>query len=59
MIRLAVAAAILVIGTVSFAAQPKAQSPNPALLAPGQSRRMLAPPVYKGRSSYPAAGRIH
>jgi hypothetical protein len=34
MIRLTVAAAILAIGTVSFAAQANAQSPNPALLAP-------------------------
>jgi hypothetical protein len=39
MIRLTVAAAIFAIGTVSFPAQAKAQSPNPALLARGQSGR--------------------
>jgi hypothetical protein len=34
-----------------------AQSPDPALLAPGQSGRMLAPPRYPAsRSSYASAG---
>jgi hypothetical protein len=34
-----------------------AQSPDPALLAPGQSGRMMAPPLYTGsRPSYASAG---
>jgi hypothetical protein len=57
MIRLTVAAAMFAIGTVSLATSPaNAQSPNPALLAPGRSGGMLAPPQYTGRSSYASAG---
>jgi hypothetical protein len=57
MIRLTVVAVMFAIGTVSVAtSKANAQSPNPALLAPGQSGRMLAPPVYTGRSSYATAG---
>jgi hypothetical protein len=38
--------AMFAIGTVSFAIpQANAQSPDPALLAPGHSGRMLAPPL--------------
>jgi hypothetical protein len=49
MIRLNVVAVMFAIGTVSLAIpNASAQSPNPALLAPGQSGRMLAPPVYTG-----------
>jgi hypothetical protein len=57
MIRLTVVALIVAVGTVSLAI-PKAdaQSPNPLLLAPGHSGRMLAPPRYAGRSGYASAG---
>jgi hypothetical protein len=57
MIRLTVVALIVAVGTVSLAI-PKAdaQSPNPVLLAPGHSGRMLAPPRYAGRSGYASAG---
>jgi hypothetical protein len=56
MIRLTVVALIFAIGTVSLAI-PKAdaQSPDPALLAPGHSGRMLAPPRYTGRSGHASA----
>ncbi len=47
MIRFAVAL-IFALGTSSLAPQANAQSPDPALLAPGQSGRMLAPPRYTG-----------
>jgi hypothetical protein len=58
MIRLPVMAVIFAIGTVTLAMPPaNAQSPDPALLAPGQSGRMLAPPRYSGsRPSYASAG---
>jgi hypothetical protein len=57
MIRLTVVALIVAVGTASLAI-PKAdaQSPNPVLLAPGHSGRMLAPPRYAGRSGYASAG---
>jgi hypothetical protein len=52
-----VVAVMFTISTVSLAIpNANAQSPNPALLAPGQSGRMLAPPVYTGRSSYASVG---
>ena len=58
MIRLSVMAAIFAIGAASLAtSSANAQSPDPALLAPGQSGRMLAPPRYSGsRPSYASAG---
>jgi hypothetical protein len=57
MIRLTVVAVMFAIGTVSLATpQANAQSPDPALLAPGHSGRMLAPPRYTGRSGYASAG---
>jgi hypothetical protein len=57
MIRLTVVAVMFAIGTVSLATpKANAQSPDPALLAPGQSGRMLAPPRYTGRSRYASAG---
>jgi hypothetical protein len=57
MIRLTVIAAIFAVGTASLATpQANAQSPDPALLAPGQSGRMLAPPRHTGsRPSYASA----
>ena len=56
MIRLPVMAIIFTIGTTSLATSPaNAQSPDPALLAPGQSGRMLAPPRYTGRSGCASA----
>jgi hypothetical protein len=56
MIRLTVVAVMFAIGTVSLATpQANAQSPDPALLAPGHSGRMLAPPQYAGRSGYASA----
>jgi hypothetical protein len=57
MIRLTVVAVMFAIGT-AFAAMPQAnaQSPDPALLAPGHSGRMLAPPPYTGRSGHASAG---
>jgi hypothetical protein len=57
MIRLTVVAVMFAIGTVPLAIpQANAQSPDPALLAPGHSGRMLAPPRYTGRSGYASAG---
>jgi hypothetical protein len=58
MIRLSVMAVIFGIGSASLATSAaQAQSPDPALLAPGQSGRMLAPPRYSGsRPSYASAG---
>jgi hypothetical protein len=53
-----VAIAILFAVCAAFAAMPQAsaQSPDPALLAPGQSGRMLAPPRYSiSRPSYGSA----
>jgi hypothetical protein len=43
MIRLTIAV-LLAVGVASVASSAVAQSPDPALLAPGQSGRMLAPP---------------
>jgi hypothetical protein len=59
MIRLPIMAVILAIGSVSLATSPgNAQSRDPALLAPGQSGRMLAPPRYSGsRPSYASGHR--
>jgi hypothetical protein len=47
MIRFTAIVILFAVGT-AFATVPQAgaQSPNPALLAPGQSGRMLAPPRY-------------
>jgi hypothetical protein len=58
MIRLTVVALIFVFGAASLEmSQVKAQSPDPALLAPGQSGRMLAPPRHTGtRLGYGSAG---
>jgi hypothetical protein len=44
MIRLAVIVVMLAAGIGLLATPAGAQSPDPALLAPGQSGRMLAPP---------------
>jgi hypothetical protein len=46
MIRLTVIVVMLTVGIAPLATQANAQSPDPALLAPGQSGRMLAPPRY-------------
>jgi hypothetical protein len=57
MIRFTVIAILYAVVT-GFATLPqvRAQSPNPALLAPGQSGRMLAPPRYPAsRPSYGSA----
>jgi hypothetical protein len=43
MIRLNVIVVMLSVGIGPLAMEANAQSPNPALLAPGQSGRMLAP----------------
>jgi hypothetical protein len=58
MIRLTVVAVLFAIGAASLATpQANAQSPDPALLAPGQSGRMMAPPRYNGsRPNYGSAG---
>ena len=58
MIRLTSVAVMFAVGTVSLATpQASAQSPDPALLAPGQSGRMLAPPRYTGSPpSYASTG---
>jgi len=57
MIRLTVIAVMLAIGAASLATpQANAQSPDPALLAPGQSGRLMAPPRYsEPRPSYASA----
>jgi hypothetical protein len=56
MIRVTVVAVMFAIGAVSLAIpQANAQSPDPAVLAPGHSGRMLAPPRYTGRSGYASA----
>jgi hypothetical protein len=57
MFRLTVMTILFAVGA-AFAAIPQAgaQSPDPALLAPGQSGRMLAPPRYSiSRPSYGSA----
>jgi hypothetical protein len=47
MIRLTVIAVMLTVSVAPLAiSQARAQSPDPALLAPGQSGRMMAPPRY-------------
>jgi hypothetical protein len=58
MIRFSAMIAILfAVGLVTIS-QVRAQSPNPALLAPGQSGRMLAPPLSPAsRPSYGSASR--
>jgi hypothetical protein len=49
---------MLAASIVVLTSQSNAQSPDPALLAPGQSGRMLAPPRYPAsRPSYASAGR--
>jgi hypothetical protein len=56
MLRLTVVAVMFAMGAASLATpRANAQSPDPALLAPGQSGRMLAPPRYTGRSGYASA----
>ena len=57
MIRLTVIAVMLAIGAASLAtSQANAQSRDPALLAPGQSGRLMAPPRYtEPRPSYSSA----
>jgi hypothetical protein len=56
--HLTVVAVMFAIGAASLATpQANAQSPDPALLAPGQSGRMMAPPRYtESRPSYASAG---
>jgi hypothetical protein len=56
--RLTVLAVMFAIGTASLAtSQANAQSPDPALLAPGQSGRLMAPPRYtEPRPSYGYVG---
>jgi hypothetical protein len=57
MIRLTVVAIIFAVVTASSATrQANAQSPDPALLAPGQSGRMMAPPRYTGSPNDASAG---
>jgi hypothetical protein len=46
MIRFAVIVVTLTLSIGVLATRANAQSPDPALLAPGQSGRMLAPPRY-------------
>jgi hypothetical protein len=46
MIRLTVIVVMLTASIEPLAIRANAQSPDPALLAPGQSGRMLAPPRY-------------
>jgi hypothetical protein len=56
MLRLTVVAVMFATGAASLATpRANAQSPDPALLAPGQSGRMLAPPRHTGRSGYASA----
>jgi hypothetical protein len=53
------ALALTFVLAAAFPAAPRAnaQSPDPALLAPGHSGRMLAPPRYSStRSGYASAG---
>jgi hypothetical protein len=58
MIRLTVIVVLFAVVTGSPATrQANAQSSDPALLAPGQSGRMMAPPRYTGsRPNYASAG---
>jgi hypothetical protein len=45
------------IAALAASSHANAQSPDPALLAPGQSGRMMAPPRYTGsQPSYASAG---
>jgi hypothetical protein len=47
MFRFTAIAVMFTLGVALLAASPaRAQSPDPALLAPGQSARLLAPPRY-------------
>jgi hypothetical protein len=57
MIRFTAVAVMFALGAAFLAApQANAQSPDPALLAPGQSGRMLAPPRYPvSRPNYTSA----
>jgi hypothetical protein len=59
MIRLAAVGITFAIGGAFTAAPPaNAQSPDPALLAPGLSGQVLAPPRFpSSRPSYASAGR--
>jgi hypothetical protein len=55
--RILMTSFMLAAGILVLASQSDAQSPDPALLAPGQSGRMLAPPRYPvSRPSYGSAG---
>jgi hypothetical protein len=57
MARILMTSFMLVASIVVLTSQSNAQSPDPALLAPGQSGRMLAPPQYPvSRPSYASAG---
>jgi hypothetical protein len=57
MVRIHMISFMLAAGIVVLTSQANAQSPDPALLAPGQSGRMLAPPRYStSRPSYASAG---
>jgi hypothetical protein len=57
MVRIQMISFMLAAGIVVLTSQANAQSPDPALLAPGQSGRMLAPPRYStSRPSYASAG---
>jgi hypothetical protein len=57
MVRIQMISFMLAAGIVVLTSQANAQSPDPALLAPGQSGRVLAPPRYSAsRPSYASAG---
>jgi hypothetical protein len=57
MARIVMISFMLAASIVVLTSQSNAQSPDPALLAPGQSGRMLAPPRYSAsRPSYSPAG---
>jgi hypothetical protein len=55
--RILMTSFMLAASIVVLTSQSNAQSPDPALLTPGQSGRMLAPPRYPAsRPSYASAG---
>jgi hypothetical protein len=55
--RILMTSFMLAASIVVLTSQSNAQSPDPALLAPGQSGRMLAPPRYPAsRPNYASTG---
>jgi hypothetical protein len=56
MARILMTSFMLAASIVVLTSQSNAQSPDPALLAPGQSGRMLAPQYHVSRPSYASAG---